>query len=186
MSCYLRPRIPGATIHFTVCLADRAGLVLTDHVEALRRAVAQTRAERPFAIDAFVVLPDHLHAVWTLPEGDTDYSRRWGAIKARFTRDLREGGQAGFNPGLSVAAGRPVGWNPTLPRSASKRAKGDAGLWQRRFWEHHVRSDAEYRSLVQACWHDPVRHGLVADPADWPWSSVHRDRRAGIQNPGVP
>jgi putative transposase len=167
-------------VFFTVCLADRNATALTDHIDDLRQAVAQTRAERPFVIDAFVVLPDHLHAIWTLPEGDADYSVRWGAIKARFTRSLRDGCRVGFQPTLARAAGRPVGWNPTLPRSASKRAKGDAGIWQRRFWDHHVRNDAEYAALLRYCWWNPVKHGLVAHPEAWPWSSVHRERRCGL------
>lgn len=92
MSDYIRPRWPGASIFFTVCLAERAALALTDHIDALRLAVAQTRAERPFGIDAMVVLPDHLHAIWTLPPGDADYSTRWGAIKARFSMAIRRAG----------------------------------------------------------------------------------------------
>jgi len=183
MSRYLRPRRPGATIFFTVCLADRGATLLTDCVDDLRLCVAQTRAERPFRIDAFVVLPDHLHAIWTLPEGDCDYAVRWGAIKARFTRRIRDGCRLDFDPALARTAGRPVGWNPTLPRSASKRAKGDAGIWQRRFWEHHVRSQADYTALLRGCWWDPVAHGLTDHPQGWPWSSVHRDRRFGAQRP---
>lgn len=95
MPNYLRPRIPGATVFFTLCLAERSATALTDQIEALRLSVAQTRAERPFTIEAFVVLPDHLHAIWTLPEGDADYSVRWGAIKARFSMAAR---RAGFTP----------------------------------------------------------------------------------------
>ena len=178
MPRYLRPRQPGATIFFTVCLAERGSSALTDHIDDLRLAVAQARADRPFAIDAFVVLPDHLHAIWTLPEGDTDYSVRWGAIKARFTRNLRDTCRVGFNPTLARAAGRPVGWNPTLPRSASKRAKGDAGIWQRRFWEHHVRNEAEFAELLRYCWWNPVKHGLSDSPEAWPYSSVHQELRS--------
>lgn len=128
----------------------------------------QTRAERPFAIAAWVVLPDHLHCIWQLPEGDCDYSVRWGAIKARFTRALRA----------------EVGWNPTL-RSASKVEKGDAGLWQRRFWEHHIRDEADYAAHLRYCWFNPVKHGFVARPEDWPYSSVHRDIEAGRYDPAA-
>lgn len=179
MPNYIRPRWPGATIFFTVCLAERPAALLTEHIEALRLAVAQTRAERPFGIDAMVVLPDHLHAIWTLPPGDMDFSTRWGAIKSRFTRQLRDSCRVGFHPTLAKAAGRPVGWNPTLPRSASKRAKGDSGIWQRRFWEHHIRSEAEFAALMRYCWWNPVKHGLAETPEGWPWSSVHRERRSG-------
>lgn len=161
MSRYLRPRLPGVPIFFTVALAQRGSRDLVEHVDALREAVRTTRAERPFTILAWVVLPDHLHCIWRLPEDDCDYSVRWGAIKSRFTRAVKA----------------KVGWNPTL-RSASKAAKGEAGLWQRRFWEHHIRDEADFAAYIRYCWHNPVRHGLVARPEDWPYSSVHRDMAA--------
>jgi putative transposase len=123
-------------------------------------------------VEAWVVLPDHLHAVWTLPVGDVDYGVRWGAIKARFTRSLR---RVGFHP---TDPGSAVGWNPTL-RSGSKVAKGDAGLWQRRFWEHHIRDDADFANHVRYCWGNPVKHGYVERAVDWPYSSIHRDIKAG-------
>ena len=170
MSRYLRPRLRGCPIFFTVALAARGGALLVDHVDLLRASVAQTRAERPFGIAAWVVLPDHLHFIWRLPEGDTDYSTRWGAIKARFTRAVRE-----------VDGGK-VGWNPTL-RSASKLAKGDAGLWQRRFWEHHIRDEADFTAHLRYCWWNPVKHGFVKRPEDWPYSSVHREIAAGRYDP---
>lgn len=88
MSSYLRPRIPGASVFFTVTLADRGSRTLVEHVEALRNAVRVTRSERPFQIEAWVVLPDHIHAVWTLPENDADYSVRWRLIQARFSQGL--------------------------------------------------------------------------------------------------
>jgi putative transposase len=167
--------MPGACIFFTVTLAQRGSSLLTDEIVRLRAAVRETQAQRPFAIDAWVVLPDHLHAVWTLPSGDADFSTRWGGIKSRFTRSLRDGCRVGFNPTLALAAGQGVGWNPTLRRSASKVRKGDAGIWQRRFWEHHLRDEADFRAHLRYCWLNPVKHGLVAAPQDWPYSSVHRD-----------
>ncbi|WP_338548859.1 REP-associated tyrosine transposase [Roseovarius phycicola] len=177
MSFYRRLRVSGATVFFTVSLAQRGGWLLVDEVTRLRAAVRQTKTERPFHIDAWVVLPDHLHAVWTLPAGDADFSTRWGAIKARFTRNLREDGRVRFHPTNAKALGHGVGWNPTLPRSASKVRKGDAGIWQRRFWEHHIRDEADYWAHVRYCWLNPVKHGLVERPKYWPYSSVHRDRR---------
>ena len=176
MPTYLRPRIPGATVFFTVCLADRSAATLTDHVDALRAAVAQTRAERPFTIDAFVVLPDHLHAIWTLPEGDADYSVRWGAIKARFSVAAR---RAGFTPPPPTGRGN-GGVNPAL------RRKGEVGLWQPRFWEHHIRNDADLSEHLRYCWWNPVKHGLAAHPEGWPWSSVHRERRCGMPGKAMP
>lgn len=210
MSSYLRPRIPGASVFFTVALAERGSTLLVDEIEVLRRAVAMTRAERWFEIDAWgsrrpgndpgefepsgklsggqfqvrtggapEVLPDHLHCVWTLPEGDADFSRRWGAIKARFTRAVRDSGRVGFHPTVAGRnGGGVVGWNPTL-QSPSKLRKGDAGIWQRRFWEHHIRDARDYDAHIQYCWINPVKHGFVERPEDWPYSSVHRDVRLG-------
>jgi len=113
---------------------------------------------RPFHLDAIVILPDHLHTVWTLPAGDADYSVRWGAIKSRFTREIRS-----------------VGFNPTLPINKSKARTGDAGIWQRRFWEHYIRDAEDYNMHLAYCWNNPVKHGLAATPQDWQWSSAHRD-----------
>ncbi|WP_299651759.1 transposase [uncultured Tateyamaria sp.] len=177
MPNYRRPKITGASIFFTVALAQRGGTLLVDEVDALRDAVRVTRAERPFHIDACVVLPDHLHCVWTLPVGDRDFSTRWAAIKARFTRTIRDYGRVGFQPTHAKRLGHAVGWNPTLRRTESKIAKGDAGVWQRRFWEHHIRDDADYLAHVRYCWMNPVKHGLVERPEDWAYSSVHRDAR---------
>ena len=156
MPQYVRPRLPGASVFFTVALADRRSCLLVEEIERLRRAVRQTMAERPFRIEAWVVLPDHLHAVWTLPEADADYSTRWRLIKAGFSRDL------------------PLG----RPR-ASHEARQERGLWQRRFWEHNIRNDADFAAHIRYCWWNPVKHGFVERPEDWDYSSVHRDVREG-------
>ncbi|WP_127902535.1 REP-associated tyrosine transposase [Solirhodobacter olei] len=152
MSRYLRPSQPGARVFFTVALADRGSDLLLRQVDALRDAVRRTRAERPFGIDAWVVLPDHLHCLWSLPEGDADYSRRWQVIKARFSRAM-----------------------PGVRRRRSHAARREHGIWQRRFWEHHIRDPADWEVHMRYCWFNPVKHGLVEDPADWPHSSYHRD-----------
>ena len=159
MSQYLRPRTPGACVYFTVALADPGADTLIRSVGALRAAVRQTLADRPFRIDAWVVLPDHMHCVWTLPPGDADYSTRWSLIKARFSRTQ------------NISARRP-----------SQIARRERGVWQRRFWEHHLRSPAEINAAIRHCWTDPVRHGLVEDPLDWDLSSIHRDLRPGWGN----
>ncbi|RBI84035.1 transposase [Rhodosalinus halophilus] len=156
MPDYIRPRIPGATIFFTVALRERGSEMLVHEIARLRDAVRRTRSERPFRIDAWVVLPDHLHAVWTLPEGDADFATRWRLIKARFSRGL-----------------------PAGPRRPSDVARGERAIWQRRFWEHHVRGEAEYRAFVRYCHLNPVRHGLAETPEAWPFSTVHREIRAG-------
>lgn len=95
MSRYLRPRVPGAAVFLTVTLADRGADLLVREVAVLREAVRATRADRWFGIDAWVVLPDHMHCVWTLPEGDADYSQRWSIVKTRFSRIIR---RSGFTP----------------------------------------------------------------------------------------
>ncbi len=152
MSRYLRPKCDGASIFFTVTLADRESDLLVREIDALRQAVRQTLAERPVRIDAWVVLPDHMHCVWTLPEGDADFSTRWSVIKARFSRAM-----------------------PHVARRRSHAARREHGIWQRRFWEHHIRDAEDFRAHVRYCWINPVKHGLVSDPAEWPYSSYHRD-----------
>ena len=178
MSSYIRPDQPGATVFFTACLADRGSDLLVREIDRLRAAVRTTRAERPFGIEAWVVLPDHMHCVWRLPDGDSDFSTRMGAIKARFSMAVR---RAGFTPPLPGDHGRqfPVGGeksggvNPALRR-------GQVGIWQKRFWEHHIRDEVDFLAHVRYCWINPVKHGLVSDPGDWPYSSYHRDGGAGL------
>ncbi len=174
MANYTRMKVPGATVFFTVRLARQGSGLLVDHVELLRQAVRDTRAARWFYIDAWVVLPDHLHAVWTLPPGDCDFSTRWGAIKARFTCGLRK---AGFSPPPElpvVQSGRYAGLKPGL-----RQNKREQAVWQRRFWEHHIRDPEDYAQAISYCHSDPVKHGLAGCPQDWLFSSVHRDMRAG-------
>ncbi|QBF31028.1 transposase [Thalassococcus sp. S3] len=171
MPNYRRPKVTGATIFFTVALARRGSDLLVREVDRLRQAVAQTKAERPFGIDAWVVLPDHLHCVWTLPAGDQDFSVRWGVIKARFSMSCR---RAGFTPPAPVGFEN-GGVNPAL------RRKGEIGLWQPRFWEHHIRDEADYWAHVMYCWLNPVKHGFVERPEDWAYSSMHWDVRFRVR-----
>lgn len=152
MSKYTRPKCPGATVFLTITLAQRGTYGLVEHIDALRAAVRKTRMERPFGIDAWVVLPDHMHCVWTLPEGEFDFSTRVKVIKARFSRAV-----------------------PMGHRRASHQARRERGVWQRRFWEHHIRNEADYHNHIAYCWHNPVKHGFVERPEDWPYSSWHRD-----------
>ena len=173
MPNYIRPKVDAASIFFTVALARRGDDLLVREVQRLRAAVAGVARARPFRIDAFVVLPDHLHAVWTLPAGDRDFSVRWSSIKAQFSMDM---GRAGFTPPLPVGRDN-GGVNPAL------RRKGEVGLWQPRFWEHHIRDEADFQAHVRYCWGNPVKHGLVARAADWPYSSIQRDIRAGLVEP---
>ncbi|MEO0485928.1 MAG: transposase [Pseudomonadota bacterium] len=205
MSCYIRPRVTGATVFFTVCLAHRGSTLLLDEVETLRRAVAEVKATLPFDALAWVVLPDHMHCVWRLPAGDRAYGVRWGAIKSKFSRAvLRESGwpktavdidaqgrlqprRPGFSPAHEddhhaelprVWTGRNAGLKPGL-----RRGKRELGIWQRRFWEHHIRDEASLAAHIRYCWLNPVKHGLVSMAAEWPNSSIHRDVRAGRVEP---
>ncbi len=180
MSNYRRVRIPGAKYFFTVSLADRSSDLLVREAVHLRAAFAVTQKERPFWCDAFVVLPDHLHAVWALPPGDADYSTRWGAIKARFTMRIKEARRRpGFSPAPAprelpvVASGRYAGLKPGL-----RQNKREAPIWQRRFWEHTIRDEQDYRNHMTYCLGKPVKRGYVEHPTDWPYSSIHRDIRA--------
>jgi REP-associated tyrosine transposase len=158
MPNYRRAFAPGGSWFFTVNLLDRRQTLLVDHVAMLREAIAATRADYTFAIDAFVVLPDHLHAIWTLPPGDSDFSMRWRLIKTRFAKVL-----------------------PKQERlSAVRAARNERGIWQRRFWEHLIRDEYDYARHVEYCYINPVKHGLVTRVRDWPYSSFHRDVRTGL------
>jgi putative transposase len=156
MVFYRRNFIAGGTYFFTTTLADRKCDWLVKHVDLLRAAFRDARRERPFAIEAVVVLPDHLHCIWTLPPGDADYSHRWRLIKSHFSR------------ALSVRAA-PV----------RKNAKGEYNVWQRRFWEHTVRDERDFQAHVDYIHYNPVKHVLVARVGDWPYSSFHRFVRMG-------
>lgn len=162
MSDYIRPARKGAAVFFTVALAARGDDLLLAQIGRLRAAVAKTRAERPFDVLAWVVLPDHMHTVWRMPEGDADYPTRWRLIKGRFAHGL-----------------------PAQARSASKVRTGEKGLWQRRYWEHHIRDAQDLARHVGYCHSDPVRHGLVERVEDWPFSSVRRDLLAGWKGVAV-
>ena len=122
MPDYRRYRVPGGTYFFTINLLERRSDLLIRHIEALREAVRRTRAERSFHIDGWVVLPDHLHCVLTLPPGDDDFSNRIKAIKIRFVRAVE----------------------PNERRSSVRIARGERGIWQRRFWEHAIRDEGDY------------------------------------------
>ena len=152
---YRRDRTPGGSYFFTVVTYGRRPLFDDPAtIGRLRAAFGIVKSHRPFRIEASVVLPDHLHMIWTLPEGDSDYSTRWGAIKGRFTALL------------------PAHLRPDPP-GARKRRKEQA-VWQRRFWEHRIRDEADHEHCVAYIHWNPVKHGLVSDPTDWPYSSIHR------------
>lgn len=136
---------------FTVSLAQPGSDLLILEIERLRQAVRLTRAERPFQINAWVVLPDHLHTIWTLPDGDSDFPTRWRLIKSRFSASLPKG-----------------------PLRLGQIARQERGIWQRRSWQHQIRSDADFDLHMRSCRMDPLRHGLVEQSEDWPYSSFNQ------------
>lgn len=157
MSRYRRLHVPGGTYFFTVNPANRRDDLLVTNIAALRAAYALVLGTMPVETHAIVVLPDHLHAIWTMPEGDSDFPTRWKRIKREFT--IRSG--------------------HLRNRSTSKWIKGEAGIWQRRYWERLIRDEAELEAALRYVWTNPVKHGFVRRAVDWPHSSVHRDIRAG-------
>jgi len=158
MTNYRRSRIAGASYFFTVNLADRSQSLLTDHIALLRSAFEYTRERHPFIVDAIVVLPDHLHAIWTLPAENSDFALRWRLIKTVFSRGLPHGER----------------------RSKSRQIKGERGVWQRRYWEHLIRDEADFSRHVDYIHINPVKHELVLRVEEWPHSSFHRYVQAGI------
>ncbi|QTD43779.1 REP-associated tyrosine transposase [Ottowia testudinis] len=154
---YRRAWVPGGTFFFTVNLADRRADTLVRHVDALRAAFAVVRRRHPFEIVAIAVMPEHLHAVWQLPPGDADYAGRWALIKAGFSRQLPASERIG----------------------ASRRTKGERGIWQRRYWEHQIRDETDLANHIDYIHFNPVKHGHVRNAVDWPHSSLHRYIRQG-------
>lgn len=155
---YRRANAAGGTFFFTVVLADRKSSLLVDQVELLRKTIAEVKSRHPFCIVAMAVLPDHLHAIWQLPPDDADYPKRWSLIKAKFSRNLPK-------------------HEPIRPSRAAKRERG---IWQRRYWEHQIRDDADLQAHVDYIHYNPVKHGYVTRASDWPFSSIHRYIRLGL------
>ena len=159
MPDYRRWRVAGGSYFFTVNLLDRRTPLLVEHIDLFRAAFHAVRTAHPFHVDAVVVLPEHLHCVWTLPPGDADFSTRWRLIKGEFSRSLPSGGER---------------------QSASRMKHRERGIWQRRFWEHVIRDDRDFARHVDYIHFNPVKHGLVKRPIDWPHSSIHDFVRRGI------
>jgi putative transposase len=158
MQEYRRNRVPGATYFFTVNLFDRNPDLLVTRIDALRDAVRNVRRAKPFHIDAWVVLPDHMHCLWTLPAGDADFPKRWWAIKTAFSKSLPAG-----------EAHSPV-----------MTSCGERGIGQRRYWEHTIRDDRDFAAHMDYTHFNPVKHGYVERPGDWPYSTFRRCVAAGM------
>jgi len=158
---YRRAFIPGGSFFFTVVTEQRRPLLASaEAVELLRNAFRRVRAARPFAVDAMVVLPDHLHCIWTLPPDDADFATRWRLVKGWFTRHC--------DPALRTAPNR------------ARMAKREQAVWQHRYWEHLLRDEADFTRHVEYIHYNPVKHGYAQTPRDWPYSSFRRDVEMGI------
>jgi len=153
---YRRSWLPGGTWFFTLALADRRATYLVDHVDLLRESFRHVRQQYPFLVLAIVVLPDHLHTLWTLPAQDSDFAGRWRFLKGLFTRRIKSRGVA-----MQV------------------NQRGEHFLWQRRYWEHLIGSERDLAHHIDYIHANPVRHGYVTSAVDWPYSSFHTFVRAG-------
>jgi len=158
---YRRAKTPGATYFFTLVTYQRQSIFNHPNaVEVLRQAFRTVKQNHPFTIDAIVVVPDHLHCIWTLPPDDADFSVRWRLIKSEFTRHCPD--------------------QFRQQRSVIRQHKGEQAVWQRRFWEHQIRDETDFVRHVEYIHYNPVSHGLVKTPKDWAYSSFHRAVRWGL------
>ena len=160
---YRRPFTPGGSFFFTVVTEGRCPILAQDAVAVLREALRAVRARRPFVIDAMVVLPDHLHCIWTLPPGDADFATRWRLVKTWFTKHC--------DPALHGVA------------NAARRSKEAQAIWQHRYWEHQLKDEQDFMRHVEYIHFNPVKHGLAATPLAWPYSSLNRYVAAGLYPP---
>lgn len=158
MTNYRRARVKGGTYFFTVVLQNRRSDLLVRYIHELRESIYRAKQLHPFAIDAIVILPDHLHAILSLPAEDDDFPLRWRLIKTAFSRHL------------------PV----SACRRRSQRSKREKGIWQRRYWEHLIRGPEDFAAHVDYIHFNPVKHGLVNATCLWPFSSFHRYVGMGI------
>lgn len=163
MPNYRRARVPGGTYFFSVVVQDRVPLFADETARRLLgERIRECRDMWPFNVTAIVLLPDHLHAIWTLPPGDDRYSARWSWIKKEFTRTwLAAGGRE-------------------QPVSQARADEHRRGVWQPRFWEHTIETDEDFERHFDYVHYNPVKHGHASVPAEWPWSSFHRWVAAGV------
>ena len=169
MPNYVRWREGGASYFFTVVTYHRRRLF--DDAGArrlLRRSFVAVRRRWPFDMFACVLLPDHLHCIWTLPDCDDDFPVRWANVKRLFTKEYLAGG------------------GTALPVSSDRVKHRESGVWQARYWEHRIRDETgwfRHRDYIHL---NPVKHGLVGEPGDWAWSSFHRHVQLGWLDPNWP
>ncbi|MCP4746622.1 MAG: transposase [Desulfobacteraceae bacterium] len=159
---YRRARVNGGTYFFTVVTCKRRRILThNNNVSLLRKAFRFVMKKYPFKVDAMVVLPEHLHCIWTLPQGDRQFSTRWRLIKNFFTRNC----EAKYKQIRTDSLGR------TIRRQ---------GIWQGRFWEHLIRDDRDFANHVEYTHYNPVKHGFVSAPIEWPYSSFRKYVRQGL------
>ena len=160
---YRRAFVLGGTFFFTLITCNRQKIFTEENeVSVLREAFRYVLKRHPFRIEAFVLLPDHLHTIWTLPDGDSNYPMCWSLIKSHFTRN--------WDRKLGVT-------NP------SRKNKGEQSVWQRRYWEHNIRNEDDFIQHVEYIHYNPVKHGLIDAPIDWKYSSFHTFIRRGDYSP---
>ncbi len=160
MPNYIRTKAQGGTYFFTVVTTQRQPILThPDVLAALRAAIKTTQITHPFTIEAWVVLPDHMHSIWTLPADDAQYSIRWSMIKRYVAKECR---------------------HLALPQTASQQKRREIAFWQRRFWEHQIRDQADYQRHMDYVHINPVKHQCVSQPKDWPYSTFHRLVKSGV------
>ncbi len=163
MPDYRRAYLKGGTFFFTVVSYKRFPIFKEEPaIDLLRQCFQTTMATYPFRVDAIVILPDHLHTIWTLPDNDSDFSIRWKRIKATFSR---------------LYQGRTDG-----NISESMRRKKEKGIWQRRFWEHVIRDQTDFNRHCDYIHYNPVKHGLVNSPLEWEYSSFKKFVEKGLHS----
>ncbi len=157
MPDYRRWYEPGGTYFFTAVAHVRRPIFCGDMARGcLHDGIEIVRKKWPFKLVAIVLLPDHIHTVWTLPPGDARYPTRWQRLKEEFTRAYLGRGGA------------------EVPPSLSRLLQGERGVWQRRYWEHTVSDEEDLKRCVDYVHWNPKKHGYVDNVRDWPWSSFHR------------
>ena len=162
MPNYRRAHTPGATWFFTLVTHQRQSFLCDAPVRAaLREAIIRVRTTHPFIIDGWVLLPDHLHCIWTLPPGDAAFPARWGMIKRHVSKSC---------PFL----------RDDCRLNTSRQNRHESSLWQRRFWEHLIRDEDDYARHMDYLHYNPVKHGLVAAAGEWPHSTFHRLVEHGV------
>lgn len=163
MSDYRRSHTTGGTYFFTLVAFKRRTILCDEPIRrALRTAIHEVRQSLPFEVNAWVMLPDHLHTIWTLPENDANFGKRWGLIKRSVSRSC---------PEYSM---------PFQELSLSNVKRNEVGIWQRRFWEHQIQNEDDFAKHMDYIHFNPVKHGYAKRAVDWPYSTFHRYMNSGV------